>query len=148
MKVSEIMHGVTVLNETVSVQFAACVMRDKGIGSVLVERKDGVICGIMTERDVLKKIVAEGLNPGSTTLREVMTSSLITIREDADVAEASALLNKFHIRRLPVVNAEGKIVGITTARDVAKSFAYLQVHKILGESDREYARVGFFEHLQ
>jgi len=144
VKVGEIMHDITVLNERLSVQFAAKIMRDKNIGSVLVEGDKGRICGIVTERDVLKKVVAVGLNPASVSLREIMSSDLITVGEDEDVTEASSLLNKFHIRRLPLVNAKGTIVGIVTARDVAKSVAYSQAQRIRGE----YGKVGFLEHVQ
>lgn len=143
MKVKEIMHAITVLNEGLSVQFAARVMRDKNIGSVLVENPEGRVEGIVTERDVLKKIVAAGLNPSSTTLREIMSANLITVDEDADVVEASRLLNKFRIRRLPVVSGEGKIIGMVTARDVAVTVDYSHAQKI----QNNYGRLGFFEHL-
>ena len=141
MQVREIMHSTTVLNGRLSVQFAAGIMRDKNIGSILVEGEKGKVAGIVTERDVLKKVVAGGLDPRSTTLNEIMSAKLVTIREDADISEASSLLGKFQIRRLPVVNSKGEIIGIATARDVAKSIGYSQVQKISGE----YGRVGFFE---
>ena len=141
MKVHEIMHGQVVLNENLSVQFAAKVMRDKNVGSVLVDAPGGAITGIVTERDVLKKVVAAGLNPVLTTLKEIMSNVLITISEDADVTDASSLLWRHHIRRLPVVNGMGKIVGVVSARDIAKSIGFAQAQKIRGD----YGRISFFQ---
>lgn len=98
------------LDEGTSVASAAKKMREGGFGSVIVTRGDEPI-GIVTERDVLYKVVAEGRDPRVTKLSEVMSSPLVTVSPDTPVIEAIALMSSKGIRRLPVVEG-GKVVGV------------------------------------
>lgn len=120
--VKEIMHGITVVLSTQSVHEVAKIMEGKEIGSVLVE-SDGQICGILTERDMLTKVIARASDPQKVRALEVMTPVMYTIGYNDDVVKASELFSKHNIRRLPVTR-EGKIVGIVTARDVATAMPY------------------------
>jgi CBS domain-containing protein len=123
LTVKDLMHGITVVDGGISVAEAAKKMLSTGttvtgeVGSVLVGKGD-VPIGIVTERDILK-LVAKGLDPKNVKLREIMNTPLITIPSDATIEEASEIMTKRMIRRLPVVE-EDKIVGIITTRDITR----------------------------
>jgi CBS domain-containing protein len=120
--VKEIMHGTTVVPSNFSVHEIAKIMESKGIGSVLIE-SDGEICGILTERDVLTKIVARASDPVRVKACEIMTPVMYTIDHNDTVIKASEIFTKYDIRRLPVTR-EGKIIGMITARDVARAMPF------------------------
>jgi len=111
---------ITRLKESASVKEAADIMLKNNIGSILVEKK-GKSIGIITERDVVKKIVAAGLPPTSTKLRDVMSSPLIAIDCNASIGEAVQLMLRRKVRRLIATDGED-IVGIFTERDIVGSF--------------------------
>ena len=99
-----------VLDMEKTVSAAARVMRDKGLGSVLVAKDDKPI-GIVTERDILNKVVASGLNSSQVKIGEVMSSPLISISPDTSVDEALATMARHNIRRL-VVKERDNVVGV------------------------------------
>lgn len=96
---------------------AAKAMREKHMGSVLVEEK-GKLCGIVTDRDVVVRCVAEGSDPRQTRLKSLCSKELTTLAPDAAPQEAVTLMRKKAIRRLPVVDGE-KPVGIVSLGDLA-----------------------------
>ena len=98
----------------------AQLMRDKRIGSALVGQADDYI-GIVSETDLVRKGLAEGLNPDQATVREVMSSPIITIDINRTVADANELMAKRGIRHLPITEL-GKIVGIISVRDLVICF--------------------------
>lgn len=87
-------------------------------GSVTVT-KAGERVGILTERDLLRKVVAKGLDPHLTKVRDVMTSPPVTIDQGRPLREAIDLMNRKGVRRM-LVTENGKIVGIFTLRDIIK----------------------------
>ena len=97
---------------------AAYAMRDNGIGDVVV-LEDGQICGIVTDRDIVVRAVAEGLNPLSTTIGDICSRELTTIMPTASVGEAVRLMREKAIRRLPVVGGRDKVVGVVSLGDLA-----------------------------
>lgn len=98
---------------------AAKLLRKHNIGNVVVvDQKKPV--GIVTERDLVERVIASNRDPHKTKISRIMSRPLITAKPDNDVFEASAMLSKKNIRRLPVVQ-DGKLVGIITERDVTKS---------------------------
>jgi CBS domain-containing protein len=101
-----------------SVIRAAQIMRDKGISSILV-LKNNVVEGIVTERDLVTKIVSKGLDPAKITLGEIMSSPLISVNEDTPLELVAELMWKNKIRRLPV-KRENVIVGILTENDIVR----------------------------
>jgi CBS domain-containing protein len=105
---------------TSTIAEAARVMRDNNIGSVLVMDESERLVGILTERDIVYKIVAEGKGL-DTSVEEVMTRDIITIREDATIAEAARLMIGMNVRHLPVVDARGRVVGVLSLRDLARA---------------------------
>ncbi|MBN2014239.1 MAG: CBS domain-containing protein, partial [Candidatus Altiarchaeota archaeon] len=86
-----------------------------------------------------KKIVAVGYDPKVTTISQIMSECAYTIDSGKDVYAASEMFNEHDIRRLPVVE-EGKIIGIITTRDVAKSLAYLSARKVQEYGRRTFGR--------
>ncbi len=121
MKVKEIMHGVTLVSLDSSVFDAARLMAVKNIGSVLVER-EGVI-KILNERDIIKDVVAEGIDPKHVRVSDIVKDCQTKIECERNLIEASRLFDQYDLRRLPVTK-DGKLVGIVTSSDVAKSVSY------------------------
>ena len=98
---------------------ASKVMAKERRGYVVVTNK-GKPIGILTDSDVLEKVIAKGKNPKKVKVKDVMSSPLITISPDEEIIEASRLMRKNLIKRIPVVE-KGKLVGIITDTDIAKS---------------------------
>jgi CBS domain-containing protein len=138
MKIKEIMHGITVVDPSISVFDVAKLMMKKNIGSVL--SMEGGCIKIATERDILKKVVAVGKNPKLLSVADIMSDCVHTIDAGMDVFDASDIFNKYHIRRLPVKD-NGDVVGIVTSRDLAKSISYLTAHRLTHAED--YGRRGY-----
>lgn len=95
---------------------AATRMNEEGIGGVLVMDGDD-LAGIFTERDVLRRVVAAGLDPARTTVGQVLTSSVVTCEPQTSIDECAALMTARHIRHLPVREA-GRLVGLVTIGDI------------------------------
>jgi CBS domain-containing protein len=117
------MHGITKIHSSATVVEAATLMDKKQIGSILIE-ENGKVMGIMTERDILRKIVAKGRNPNMMTVKEVMSSPLVTIDVNSTLDIASNMMEQHGIRRLVVTENE-EITGIVTTRDVSNNVNYL-----------------------
>jgi CBS domain-containing protein len=98
------------------------IMVEKGIGCVVVINKKEKPIGILTETDILKKIVVHQHDPASVTVKEVMSRNVITIQLDATLIELSQKMQNHNIRRMPIVDGE-KLVGILTSRDLVKIMA-------------------------
>jgi CBS domain-containing protein len=109
-----------------SVTAAAELMREHHIGSLVVVDEaggKGAPAGMFTDRDVAVGVVALGLDPSASTVGDVMSPELISVREDAGVAETVALMREKGVRRLPVVNAAGGLVGLIAADDLLQLVA-------------------------
>lgn len=95
---------------------AAAKMRQQQTGSLLV--MDGnTLAGIVTERDVLR-IVGEGQDPKSVSLRDAMTRDVVTVRPDSSIREAAQIMFDKWFRHLPVTTDDGAVVGIISLRDL------------------------------
>jgi len=106
------------VDENSSVLEAVRRMVEESRGSVMVT-KGGVRVGIMTERDLLRKVLARGLDPSETLVKDVMSSHPVTIGQERPLREAIDLMNRKGVRRM-LVTDNGKIVGIFTLRDIIK----------------------------
>ena len=102
---------------TTSVQDAARAMRDQAIGDVIVIEHNQV-CGIITDRDIVVRTVAEEQDPATTTLADICSHSLLTVLPTDSVEQAVQLMRTHAIRRLPVVDG-GKAGGILSLGDLA-----------------------------
>jgi CBS domain-containing protein len=117
----------TVTSEASIVEVAE-VMTSRDVGSVLVTVQ-GKETGILTERDLTRKVLAKGLDPKSTIVREVMSSPLLTISQDAQLREAAETMSKMRVRRLPVVDEKGKVVGIISTRIISYALPLMKTTK-------------------
>jgi CBS domain-containing protein len=113
---------------TASVHEAARAMRDEDIGDVVVIEHNQV-CGIVTDRDIAVRIVAEEKDPAATSLADICSHSLLTVKPSDKVEHAVRLMRTHAIRRLPVVE-DGKAVGIVSLGDLAVE---RDPHSVLGE---------------
>jgi CBS domain-containing protein len=109
--------NIVALDESTYVAEAAKIMRKKGILSVLVSSGNKSYVGIVTEKDILYRVVAENKGPFKTVLRDIMSTPLITIDGDARIREAIELMRTKFIRRLPVTK-DGKVLGLLTLRSI------------------------------
>jgi CBS domain-containing protein len=109
-------NAVTVQPETL-VPEAARLMTTLGVGCVLVLRH-GKVCGILTDRDIVARAVRHGREVHHLAVSELMTPNPVVIDADADLAQATVLMADKGVRRLPVVEPDGELVGILALDDV------------------------------
>ena len=98
---------------------AARLMRQEDVGPVPVVENGDRLAGIVTDRDIVLRVVAEGGDPQSTTVGEIMSRDLVTVDPDQPLDEALRLMAKHQVRRLPVAEEDGRLVGIVAQADVA-----------------------------
>lgn len=99
----------------------AQLMKREDIGPVLIVDGDQrrTLIGIVTDRDLVLKVIAEGLDPQTTRVGDVMSKKLVTCRADDDVEVAMKAMAQYQLRRIPVVEDNMKLVGIISQADVA-----------------------------
>jgi len=122
--------NLAVVNPTISVLEAAKIMKKRKIGNVLVSKEE-LLIGILTESDIIKKVVAEGKKPKDVKVEEVMSTPVIVIDPYSNLEEAMKTMGKCNIRRLPVIE-DDKLIGIITQKDISK------ISPILHEISREW----------
>lgn len=129
MKIREVMtpNPVT-LDASTPILRAAEAMRENDIGDLVV-RYDGKLCGIVTDRDIVVRVLATGKDPKSTTLESVCSHDMLTLSPDHDTTDAIRLMRERAIRRLPVVE-NNKLLGIVSLGDLAVA---LDPHSTLGD---------------
>jgi CBS domain-containing protein len=110
-------HGAVVAELTETAVDVARKMRDYRVGCVVVTRGAHPI-GIITDRDLALRVVAEGLNPASTRVSDIVTYDATTLPRTAGIDTAVRLMRERGVRRLPIVTEDGKITGIVTADDL------------------------------
>lgn len=111
--------NVVTVDKTKSVKQAASLMDAHDIGTlVVVENKKPI--GVFTERDILRQIITMELNPANVEIGTFMTREPILIDENADIAKAGRTMTLNKVKRLPVVNSKGELVGIITSTDLIK----------------------------
>ena len=104
MKLRDVMTNPVVrIHPEESVSVAARTLSRYNIGALPVCGSDGRLCGMVTDRDIVTRCLASGRAPGSTAVRDVMTSQVISARPDMEVSLAAGLMGREQIRRLPVV---------------------------------------------
>jgi CBS domain-containing protein len=102
-----------------SVAYAAKMMRDEDVGLAPIVEGNRLV-GTLTDRDIAIRVVAEGRDPESTTAREVASADVITVDPQQELDEALRLMAQHQVRRLPVVEEDGRLVGIVAQADVAR----------------------------
>jgi CBS domain-containing protein len=121
------LRNVVTTDPETSVRAAIDMLNEKHIGSLLITGSDQKCLGIFTERDVIR-VVAQGVNL-DTPIEEAMTSNVVTIGEEASLEEARRLIVTHAVRHLPVVNGQGKLVGLLSVRKLLDEFFGLQSSK-------------------
>ena len=94
-------------------------MRDQDTGIIPIVEGDKLV-GTVTDRDIALRVVAEGKDPETTTVGEIASRDLVTIDPEQDLDEALRLMARHQVRRLPVVEEDGKLVGIVAQKDIAQ----------------------------
>jgi CBS domain-containing protein len=107
----------TTLAVSSSITEAARVMRDEDIGDVIV-MDDGKLCGIVTDRDIVVRALADKRDPASTKLGDICSRDVTTLSPDDEVGDAVKLMTREALRRLPIVD-DGRPVGIVSLGDLA-----------------------------
>jgi CBS domain-containing protein len=96
---------------------AAKLMREHGVGCLVAVYPDGRVAGILSERDIVRKVVAEASSPESTHVSAVMTAKVIALKPDATLTRARDIMAEYSIRHLPVIH-RGKLEGMVSSRDL------------------------------
>lgn len=122
MKIKDIMtSNPQILSTDDTVQKAADIMKKSDIGAIPIgDSENGKIKGIVTDRDIILRCVSVGLDTNKTPIKDIMTENTVTVCPENSITEASRIMAKNKIRRLPVCE-NGKIVGIVSLGDISRS---------------------------
>ena len=104
------------VDRDVSVKTAAEMMRDNGIGSIFITSGEGII-GILTDTDLVRRVVAVGADPLTTTVEKIMSAPIASIEGNLTLLDANDLMAKQHIRHLGITK-DGEMVGMISVRDL------------------------------
>lgn len=119
LKIEDIMvESVVTVEADATVMKAIKLMNEHEIGCIVVTRR-GKPVGIVTERDMLKRVIAKAKSPQKTKVREIMTKPLISGQPEMDIEEATRLMFEKKIKKLPVVE-QNRLIGLITLTDVAR----------------------------
>ena len=102
-----------------SVAYAAKMMKEEDVGLAPIVEGDKLV-GMLTDRDIAIRVVAEGRNPDQTKVSEVASNQVVTIDPQQDLDEALRIMAKHQVRRLPVVEEDGRLVGVVAQADIAR----------------------------
>ena len=139
MKVREVMTKdpvCCVLTDTA--QRVAQVLRDEDIGSVPIveDQQSHKLIGMITDRDLCCSVVADGLDPKTTTIVNLISSELVSCRDGDSLQKCEQAMQQHQIRRLPVVDEEGRCIGIVAQADLALHGKPEEVSKTIAEISR------------
>jgi len=135
--------NVTIAFRATTLNGAAKLMRENHVGSlVVVDEVAGlrIVVGILTDRDIVTAVVASDLDPGALRVEDVMSTDLVTAREDDSLIDLVRTMRRKGVRRIPVVGGQGELVGVVTLDDVLDILAQelgLLVTAIDSEGKRE-----------
>jgi CBS domain-containing protein len=119
MNVSEIMTtNVATAEPDSTLEEVATMMKDENVGAIPVVDGDELV-GIVTDRDIVVRCIAEGKDPSECEVEQIVTEDLETVSPDDDVRRAAEIMQRRQIRRLPVCDADGKLVGMLSLGDIA-----------------------------
>jgi CBS domain-containing protein len=119
-----------------TLQDAAKLMAERDCGELPIIDDQGKLIGVVTDRDICCRGVAEGLHPEQADVRECMTSPVDTVRPEDDVDTCCQLMDEHQIRRVPVVDEDGKCCGIVAQADIAREFGNSKTGNIVRDISR------------
>jgi CBS domain-containing protein len=117
--------------ETVAV--AAERMHQRAVGTLVVVNLAGQVVGIVTDRDLMSRVLAKGRNPANTPVTEVMTVNPKTVSEQTSIESALLIMRSGRFRRIPVVDRDNRLVGLITLDDIIMLLAeeFTQIGRLL-----------------
>jgi CBS domain-containing protein len=115
-----------------SVAYAAKMLRDEDVGLAPIVEGERLV-GTVTDRDITIRVVAEGKDPESTKVKDIASINLVTVDPRQGLDEALKLMAKHQVRRLPVIEAGGRLVGIVAQADIARSGDERQTGRVVEE---------------
>lgn len=119
MKIRDVMtHNIKMIPSDATAKEAAEMMKALDVGALPISENEQVM-GIITDRDIVVRVVAEGHDPADTMVKFVMTKDVATCREEDEVQQAARLMESRQIRRLLVLNKENQVCGIVSLGDIA-----------------------------
>lgn len=101
---------------------AAQLLRDEGVGCVVVSEQERPL-GIVTDRDLAVRVMASGRDPDKTQLRDVMSGEPVFLTDERSIAQVTATMRQERIRRIPVVDADGRLEGVVSLDDLVPLLA-------------------------
>ena len=117
----------------------AQLMRFNNCGEIPVVDLRDRLAGVITDRDIVTRVVAEGLNPAAHTAAQYMSHPVITVRSDDPIDEVVNVMERHQIRRVPVVDRDGRCVGIIAQADIATSAEQDVVAELVRSVSRDEA---------
>jgi CBS domain-containing protein len=118
-----------------SITYAAKMMRDEDVGLAPIVEGDRLV-GVLTDRDIAVRVVAEGRDPEQVKVTEVASGDLVTLDPQQDLDEALRLMAQHQVRRLPVVEEDGRLVGVVAQADVAQQADERQTGEVVEQISR------------
>jgi signal-transduction protein with cAMP-binding, CBS, and nucleotidyltransferase domain len=106
-----------IVNSNLSIKDCCKIMLKESVGGVIVKDKNGI--GIITEKDIIEKVVAKNLDPEKTTAKKIMTKNMVIISPEKDIYDAIIKMRDKDVRRLPVIH-DGELIGLLTEKDILK----------------------------
>lgn len=132
MQIKEVMtEKVDLVNPTTTLAEAARKMREEDVGALPVGEGDNLV-GMITDRDITVRAIAEGKDPAATTVRDAMSDQVLYCFETQSTEEVASNMGWRQIRRLPVVNADKRLVGIVSLGDLSAGGANKEAGEALG----------------
>jgi CBS domain-containing protein len=134
MNCAELMtRGVAFCSKDDRLDLAAIIMRDRNVGALPVVGPDNCPVGLITDRDLAITVCANAEDSYYKRVYEIMRSPVVCCQDSDDVAEAVKAMTEHHIRRVPIVDRKGRLVGIITLDDIARSLDSEKVRPLLAE---------------
>jgi CBS domain-containing protein len=128
------------ISPTASVLDATHAMNNKKIGALVVKDGGGRVMGIFTERDVLRRVIAEEKAPSAVRVGDVMTRDVVCCGPEADIDEASRIMRDRRVRHLPVCDGDGTLLGVISIGDLNAYHASTQEAQIHFLNEYVYGR--------
>jgi CBS domain-containing protein len=139
MKVKDVMHtGATWVEPGTPVAELAKMMRDHDIGSIPIGEKDRLV-GMVTDRDIVTRGLANGGDCAKLTARDVMTKPIIYCRTDEDVEDALRIMEKNKVRRLPVIDENKRLAGMLALGDICGRLSREMTGEVMGSIAAHHA---------
>jgi len=128
--------GTCTIDADQTVSYAARMLKDENVGLAPVVEGQRLV-GTLTDRDIVTRVVAEGKDPQSVKVRDVASSNLVTVDPQQDLDEALRLMANHQVRRLPVVEEDGRVVGVLAQADVAEHAKEKKVGEMVEEISQD-----------